>query len=392
MNDSKLKVVMLTGAYFPEVSGAGLQCRSLIGALQGSEIDFSVITTSRSPDAPFRDSVDSVPVYRIRAGGTGALATLLLRLPQIGYLWRRVLRRADVLHLHGFSRKSYLFILLARLAGAGILLKLTSLGEDDPASVALRGPTASLFYRHAGRYVAPSEALRRAYLEAGFPQHKLAVIPNGVDTSRFAPASATEKAALRERLGLPRDSLLILFVGHHSREKRSELLARVWLERDLKGTGLVLVGTSDIRNWEVSAEVVASVRQAARDEARPGPLILVERTDRIEDYYRACDIFVLPSVREGQPNALVEAMACGLACAATRLEGITDRIIDDGASGLLFGADNERELGGCLTRLTGDEALRQRLGERARAAACEKFDLAAVAASYAGLYRELAGR
>ncbi|MFH1068153.1 MAG: glycosyltransferase family 4 protein [Candidatus Glassbacteria bacterium] len=392
MIDSNLQVVMLTGAYFPEVSGAGLQCRSLIAACSESRIEFTVITTNRDPKAAFRDTVDGVPVYRIRTGTHGTLATLLVRLPQIACLWFKVIRKTDVLHLHGFSRKSWLFILLGRLAGARLLLKLTSLGEDDPASVASRGPLARFFYNRVDRYVAPSEALCRAYLEAGFPERKLVAVPNGVDTVRFFPADAEEKAVLRDQLGLPRDRLLILFVGHHSRQKSSELLVRVWKELDLQGTGMVLIGTLDPANYEVDREVVSYIRQAAASPDRPGPLILVERTGRIEDYYRACDLFVLSSVREGMPNALVEAMACGLACIATRLAGITDRIITDGDDGLLFAADDRQALGELLTRLAGDGRLRLRLGARARETAVDRFDMRKIAASYGKIYRELAGR
>ncbi|MCE5271219.1 glycosyltransferase family 4 protein [bacterium] len=388
-----LRVVMVTGAYFPEISGAGLQCRSLIRAANGDGLLFSVVTTCLERGLPFRGSVDSVPVYRLPVGSANPGALTFLRwLPRLVWLKWCVFLRADIIHLHGFSRKSWLFVLFRLWPGKRVLLKLTSLGEDDPASIRKRGALSRLFYSLADRYLAPGEALARAYLASGFPEAKLVRLPNGVDTDRFRPAEREERLALRAQLGLPLEGVLVLSVGHFSEEKRPHLTAECWSCLGDGPLSLVMIGRTAEGSYEVDPRAVERVRAAAAKPGRPGELVLVESTSRIEDYYRAADIFVLSSVREGQPNALLEAMACGLACAASRLEGVTDSLLEDGGAGLLFEPDNARALCSALERLADNPTLREILGRRAREVVLAGYAMEEVAARYRNLCFGLYGR
>jgi glycosyltransferase involved in cell wall biosynthesis len=387
-----VRVVMVTGAYHPEVSGAGLQCRSLIHAARGNGLEFSVVTTCLDRSLPFRDRVDSVPVYRLTVSRKPGWWTFFAWWPRLAYLKFTVILRADIVHLHGFSRKSWLFTLFRLWPGKRVILKMTSLGEDDPASVCRRGRLPGLFYRLADRYLAPGPALERAYRESGFPARKLALLPNGVDTVRFRPAEREERLDLRARLGLPLNGALILFVGHFSAEKRPHMLAECWSGLGDGPVNLVMIGRTAAGSYEIDTQAVERVRSLATSGTLPGGLVLVESTDRIEDYYHAADIFVLPSVREGMPNALLEAMACGLACAASRLEGITDSLLEREGAGLLFSPDNTRELRAALVRLIDNPALREILGRKARETVLRDYDLRETALRYRNLCFELAGK
>ncbi len=387
----KVRIVMVTGAYFPEVSGAGLQCRALVRAAQSTELEFSVITTAVDRSLPARSEDDGVAVTRLRAGG---IFTVLLHwLPRLLELVREI-SGCDVVHLHGFSRKSYLFTLLGRLLGKKIVVKMSSLGEDDPPSVRKSGGLRWLFYRKADLYLAPSVALADAYRGSSLPVEKLAELPNGVDTVRYSPATQEEKRKLRAKLGLPLDGLALVSLGHFSIDKRLDFLAHTWsrLECASGKVHLWLVGESRPDAYEVDQRVAATVRAAAENPKRPGELATPGRVANPQDWLRAADIFVLPSVREGLPNALLEAMSCGLACVATRLEGITDRVLSYGgeeASGLLFLPDNPRVLAAAVGSLAGSGDLRDLLGERAREKIEKEYRLETVAETYTKLISKL---
>jgi len=355
---------MVTGAYFPEVSGAGLQCKSLIAAARDEALSFCVATTSKDLSLPFRDRVDGVAVYRLPVNGA-APEIFFTWLHRICFLMLKVLRQADIIHLHGFSRKSYLFLLYGLLSGKKVFLKMSSLGVDDPLSIRRKKGLRSFFYGLADNYIAPSPALAESFRRSSLKPEQLVTLPNGVDCKRFRPASKEERLALRSRLGLPQEPVLVLFVGHFSVDKRAALLARAWSSVLSADIGLVMVGSTDPEGFEVDRQVVAEVKSIAAGGPVPGSLVLVERSERIEDYFRACDIFALPSVREGLPNALLEAMAGALACVAARLPGVTDLLLEPGA-GILVEPDDQASLARAIEKLAVDPALRKKLGAAAR--------------------------
>src|SRR4051794_38142015 len=106
---------MVTGAYFPELSGGGLQCKALVEGLR-DQFRFAVLTTSTADTLPAEDIVDGTPVHRV-------LIRVSSRRSKVAAAWamaRAFLRLAasiDLVHLHGFSQKSILVIALARLLG-----------------------------------------------------------------------------------------------------------------------------------------------------------------------------------------------------------------------------------------------------------------------------------
>ncbi|GAC1513647.1 MAG: hypothetical protein NVS2B16_19000 [Chloroflexota bacterium] len=100
----------------------------------------------------------------------------------------------------------------------------------------------------------------------------------------------------------------------------------------------------------------------------------------IELYYRAADIFVLPSLVEGMSNALLEAMACGLACVATRV-GAAESMINHGRTGLLVGPNDPTELRAALERLVHGPAERLRIGAAAASTIADQYAIDRVVAA-----------
>ena len=354
---------MITGSYHPEITGGGLQCRNLIRACDNSDERFAVITTTLDRKLKYRDTVDNIPVYRLEVFPGNRLLTMLSWIVRLPWLARRVTTRADIVHLHGFSSKSYIFIALAKHYGKRIVMKITSLGEDDPQAVFSAGGMQKTFYKFVDHFVVPSEALAESCRKAGVKN--FALIHNGVDTGKFVPAGG-DKKILRQKLGLPPDGLIVIFVGHFSQDKRPAFAARAWsnVQSPAERVHLLMIGARDRAKYEIDAEEIRTVDEVAKLCSLPGELILVENTDRIEDYYRSADIYLSTSVREGQPNALLEAMACGLACVQTKLPGITDSLLED--CGELFKVDNEIDLGKALKKLTENKDLREVKGNKAR--------------------------
>jgi glycosyltransferase involved in cell wall biosynthesis len=131
-----------------------------------------------------------------------------------------------------------------------------------------------------------------------------------------------------------------------------------------------------------------SFRGSLKDLARhnPGLLRVDEPSDRVADYYRAADLFILPSHREGLPNALLEAMACGLPAIAADASG-TRELVTVGETGYLFDADDSESLHRALE--LGLDPSASKLGAAARALVEERYAISRVADEYERLYANL---
>ena len=378
-----MTVLMVTGAYFPELSGAGLQCRSLIRAC-GDRVRFRVLTTSVDPALPSDDEVDGVPVHRVLVSASSRVARGFA-LPRLVLATLRAARRADIVHLHGFSTKSRVVIALARLLGRRIVVKETSLGHDDGVSMRNKGSGVFRSFGHADRFVGVSPAFAARHADAGLPGAKFRLIPNGVDLERFRPPTGGERAEIRRRLGLTEASLVVLFVGFFSREKRPDWLFDAWTDTFTSApeSTLVFVGRTRWDYPEVDSSIADRIRADADRLGCGTRVIMIEQAAAIEDWYRAADIFALPSTREGLPNVVLEAMASGLPCVVSRLAG--------GEDGVLVDVEDRAGLAGALRTLLNDPARRAVLGGRARQTVTARYSLDQTAAEYIALYRELAG-
>jgi glycosyltransferase involved in cell wall biosynthesis len=388
---TKPGVLMVTGAYFPERSGAGLQCRALVRQLC-AEVDFTVLTTTTTRASAGEDGEDGVPIYRVFIDPASWRSKLAGSIRFIR-IFARIRRRFTIVHFHGFSQKSILLVWLARAARKQIAVKLTSVGHDDPLSIRRRdGALAYRAFVQAAMFFAPSPRFLESYAAAGLPGDRCRLIPNGVDLVRFRPAATGEREALRRVLEVPGSGPVFLFVGFFSQEKRPDRLFDAWaaLKRSAAPKAvLVFVGATVGPYYEVDEALAGAIRKRAAALGVADSVLFVEATDEIERFYRAADIYVLPSVREGLPNALLEAMASGVACIATRLPGVTDAMIDDGRDGLLVPPDDAAQLESALVRVAGDPGFAARLGEAARQTAVARYGLDTVAARYLTAYRDL---
>jgi glycosyltransferase involved in cell wall biosynthesis len=388
-----LRVLIVTGAYFPEISGGGLQCRELVLRLQ-DRVRFVVLTTAVDETLSAVDRVDGVPVYRIRVD-VRRFASRCLAALRLVWRFARLQRQFEIVHAHSVSRKSTLVTLLAKLYRKRLILTLHTGGHDEPQTVRTRGRLAYWAYTRADLFVGVSPRLLEQYAASGLPQEKFHFVPNGVDLDRFRPAEPGERQRLRRALGLPVSEPLILFVGFFSREKGPHILFRAWKglqrTRGIDAT-LLLIGATRPGLFEVDADLAQLLKEEARALGLSDRLRFVETTHRIEQYYRASDLFVLPSLREGFPVALLEAMASGLPSIASTLRGSTDVLITPGVNGWLVPPDDAFALEEAMAAALRDETAWLGFGRMARQTVAERYSSVQMAERYHAIYREQLGR
>jgi glycosyltransferase involved in cell wall biosynthesis len=153
------------------------------------------------------------------------------------------------------------------------------------------------------------------------------------------------------------------------------------LRADFPDWQLVIVGDGDL------AQHLASL---CREPAFEGSVHLVGRRNDPERWLAAMDLFVLPSTGdEGVPQALMQAMACGVPAISTPV-GAIGEILEDGVTGLMTPPGDPSELQARMTRLMGDGALRTRLGSEAASRARRDFSDAAMLDAMSSVFSQVA--
>jgi glycosyltransferase involved in cell wall biosynthesis len=380
---------MVTGAYAPETSGASLQCRSLIRALR-DRTDFTVLTTSTDPSLPWQSVVEGTPVRRIVVD-PGSVASKAIAIERMASSFFEIAPAIDIVHLHGFSQKSVLVIALARLLGKRIVIKLTSVGHDDPVSIRASSSMQWSAYRQADAFIGVTPRFAEGFAATGLDRGRFVFIPNGVDLQRFKPATRDSRAEFQRQLRIPTGDPVVLFVGFFSREKNPDVLFDAWLsllDRGINST-LVFVGATAGTYHEIDPGLAERITARARQRGVTDRVVFVESADHIEHYYRAADVFALPTSREGLPNVLLEAMASGVPPVITRLEGVTDWIVDAGVSGELVPSPESAAFAAAIAPLLTSSERRQAIGAAARASVAARFDITATARQTFDVYQQL---
>jgi glycosyltransferase involved in cell wall biosynthesis len=199
----------------------------------------------------------------------------------------------------------------------------------------------------------------------GLDAEKVRVIPNYVETDRFSPKFVDHAGPTR-----------IGFVGRLDAQKNLPALLEAVAGLDVE---LLLVGYGPLR-----AQLEGQAASSTTAIKFLGSLPNLE----LPAFLNSCDLFILPSLYEGHPKALLEAMACGIPVIGTRVPGIQE-LIHDGENGLLCELDPE-SIRAAIQRALGDPDLRGRLGKNGRKYIEEKFSLQRVVNLELALLSELA--
>jgi glycosyltransferase involved in cell wall biosynthesis len=204
----------------------------------------------------------------------------------------------------------------------------------------------------------------------GLPAAKLVVVPNGV---ALPQVSASERRAARRAAAIPEDALMVVGVGQLIPRKSFHLLVeaigRISSQADQRIECILLGEGPERRRLEETA------RRHDVSLHLPG---FVESPAHL---VAAADISVLPSLAEGMPLVVLEAMALGVPTIATNVAG-TPEVIDDGVSGLLVPPNNVAAIAAALLRLAQDAALRQRLARAGQERTHARFSLEAMVGGF----------
>ncbi len=229
--------------------------------------------------------------------------------------------------------------------------------------------------------VCVSEGVRRFSREVGgWPDDRLTVIPNAVDTTLYDHAVATS----RPSLGIPDDGLFVLYVGRLNVQKGLPVLldAMELILSARPDVYLRLAGIGPERDW-LNERIAKSFTLAAHVQ-------LLGPRDDVPGLLRASDSLVLPSLWEGMPNVVLEAMASRRAVVATAVEGSED-LVTPGATGWLVPPGDADALASALLDAVSDRARLSQFGTTARMRVEAEFTPSRTVLAYEHLWAGILG-
>ncbi len=299
---------------------------------------------------------------------------------------------AGILHLKFFLKRERIELVQALLYRANVLAaaairlpgkKVPLVTGQRSLIPAGRGRDAllqRLTRNWASKVVAVSQAVEKELLATEtIEPGKVVVIQNGIDLERFRISPEEElqrRNTARRAWNAKDDDLVVGAVGRLHGPKGLKYLIAAFAEARKEEPKLRLVIAGDGPEKEAleqQAHELAALVQFLGYQADPIPL------------YPGFDLYALPSLAEGSPNALLEAMACSKACIASRVGGVPEAA-EDGLSGLLVEPGNAHALAKALLELARDASRRASLGRAARARVEREFDLKKKIAEHEALY------
>jgi len=208
---------------------------------------------------------------------------------------------------------------------------------------------------------------------------RVEVIHIGKDTQTYRPDSSN---ALRRALAVPEEAPIVGVTSQLDERKGHSVLLEAMVRMREARPHLVLVGRGDFE---------LALRRRAASLGLADRVHFLGFSRDVPQLLRGFDVFVLPSLSEGFPNTLVEAMATGLPCIASELACIPE-IIEHGRSGLLVKPGDPAALAEALDGLLARPSLRRSLGRAARQQVLDEFDLAGSADRFIGYVSSIVER
>ncbi|HZD11571.1 MAG TPA: glycosyltransferase [Candidatus Binatia bacterium] len=380
-----IRVMMVVRLFYPWIGGTERQAHKLANELMDGETSVELVTGWWYRGTPRREVIDGIPVYRnftlwhsLDIKGLRKFSGYLYMLTLLIYLWRRR-KDYDVIHVHGLNYHAFAAVLAGRwfkrkvmvkLANSGVASDVKKMRQDRQLPLAhLMLPSAL----QADCFVALNQKVVRELSAVGVPRQKIVSLPNGVETNEIKP----------KREYRLHDPARIVYVGRLHKQKGLNTLLRAFCHvQEALGEGnacLRLVGDGPLGR---------SLADLAQQLGVGAAVEFAGLRDDVVAQLEEADIFVLPSRAEGLSNALLEAMSAGLPVIVSDIPGNRD-VIEHGANGLFFCADDAGSLAESLIYVLGRPDLRQQLGAAARRTVVGRYSLNAVAGRYARLYGEL---
>lgn len=304
------KILMIVGKFYPEVSGGNLQCKKIIDSLN-QNFDFKILTFTNSSKKFLKEN-NKYDITRIKLKSNFYLTLNII------YFFLQNHNSFFLVHIFGISKLNVLIILLSKIFNKKIIVKFSSFGEDDLESVYNKSKLNFILHKYfCDKLISIAPIFKKKCEKFHVQKRKNLLIKNFF---------LLEKSKNLKKTILIKSKVLnnVLCVGHFSKDKRNYFAFQIWKDAFLKGfkSNMIFVGTSGPQNYEVDLKIKRKIINEAKKLNIIKYLYFINFEKDMSKIYNKCDILLMPSKREGMPNALIESIYYGLNCLCSKLPSI----------------------------------------------------------------------
>jgi glycosyltransferase involved in cell wall biosynthesis len=372
-----MRVLFITSAYPTQTDDPrGIFIHRLARGICREGIKITVIAPG-SPNASCQEEIDSVAVYRVTywiprwqrlaTGLSGIVPNLkqrpwlFIQVPSLitALTWRalKLARSHDIIHAHWLYPAGIAGLIAAKRYQ--IPLVMSSHGGD--LNLAQRSRLLRVLCSRVSREsdvcIGVSQNLCEQFHRLGVPEERTRYIPVGADTDILSDWLLKRDEVYQHFKNYP--GLKILYVGSLIPRKSVETLLKAHHKLQMSGYSIAtaIVGAGPVK---------PCLESMVRDKLMTNVFLVNEKPPTmVPAWMSAADVFVLPSLSEGQPTVIMESMALGLPTIATDIPG-TRELIYDGETGFLFPPQDAEALAACIKRFIDHEELKEQMSMRGR--------------------------
>ncbi|NEP17111.1 MAG: glycosyltransferase family 4 protein [Leptolyngbya sp. SIO4C1] len=368
-------LLLLSERFSPDIGGVARSAKRIAIALTQLNLSVEVITWSRYLAPGELASPEILENGKLRVYRLGLYRHWDMTMPQTLNILKQRCDRAgkyDIVWGHYLFPAGFLAVYFARLHQLPVVV--SARGNDIDRLMFPPGDFARLQWtlQQAAAVTAVSQDLmQKIEILSG---RSAQLHRNVVDVDVFSPkAASAEKAALKQALGIQLDEAVLGFSGELREKKGQQFLLQALVRvQQVRPACLLIIG-------ELRAETQTLLQTFRTQHPNAAARLVVtghlETPEQVAQHLRLCDIYLQPSLWDGLPNALLEAMACGCFCIASDAGGILD-VIESGKQGFIIPGGQLHRLGDAvLEGLAVPAVEQQRVKAAARSHICAHYGL-----------------
>jgi len=362
-----MKIALLTEKYTPDIGGLAISSARFSGQLASVGHDIRVFAPTLGLPSSEKRSHLSSGVNVTRFGSHRRIDDTLVDWFEL-VVEEHKHEPFDVLHAYFLTQ-------------AGFVATYTGKYLNIPSVVSIRGndieraafdPSrfSQVMYALQNASAVTTNAKELAKKANAFVDREIFIIPNGIDVEHFKPMERNEQLA--EVLGIQRNNkegrAVIGFIGELREKKGMKTLLLAYAQTAKEHSASLLI-VGEVRQGE--DQTIFEEFKQANPELNIVVTGYIPQND-LPAYYSLIDIFVHPSLRDGLPNAILEAMACEKPIIATSVGGVSELILD-GTNGMIIPANDSNTLAETMMFILNNKELMATLGKSARNSIIDKF-------------------